>query len=107
MIDVAVKGELPVIDPKGLIGLMDEVMRTIIDPSVHQNFTSGGRPNKWTPLKKTGKPSHLGGAEGSIAATLRYFVAQQGESIVGTERAGEGISYAAIHQHGGIINHPG
>lgn len=104
MIEAKIIGELADFKVEGLTDLMWETMKVVVDPSIHQNFTKGGRPTKWAPLKKTGKPSHLR-QSGALENSVRYFVQQDGNTIRGIERAGEGLPYARIHQFGGVIAH--
>ena len=80
---------------------------TYVQASVVRNFEEGGRP-KWTPLKaatikrKRGKTSIL-----VDKGILKGVTMQAGADFakVGVQPAAK--AFAAIHQFGGTINHPG
>src|SRR5690242_6877903 len=65
------------------------------------NFDEGGRPVPWPPNKK-GTPTLVGSGKLRDSGVI---------SGVGSEFVevawGAGLPYAAIHQFGGTINHPG
>ena len=69
---------------------------------VKGNFLVSGRPEAW-PKRRDGSTSQLI-KSGRLVNSLR--IGMLDETSV-TVIAGEGIPYAAIHQTGGIINHPG
>jgi phage gpG-like protein len=74
--------------------------------SVMQNFDVGGRPVTWQPLKKGG-PSHLR-QSGAMQGSVRHSSSQEGGTAIAEVWIPSGaIPYAAIHQHGGVIEHPG
>jgi len=61
--------------------------------SIRQNFSAGGRPEPWAPLKyRVGIPLTL---TGRLKASITGEV--QGSSVV----LGTNLVYAAIHQYGG------
>ena len=68
--------------------------------SVQTNFIEGGRP-PWEALARGGV-SHLH-ESGALYGSIQKFSGEDFAEI----QAGQGIPYAAIHQFGGTINHPG
>jgi phage gpG-like protein len=103
-----VQGQLPPLAniAGGSSGPGDAVMRKIADlmyKSVGQNFSVGGRPTAWPPLK-TGGPSFLGGKQGGIFRAIRKSNTAN-TATVGLSTSQ--IRYARIHQFGGTIQHPG
>lgn len=88
-----------------LAGRLDDltpVMRNIgeiVRTSVERNFAAGGRPVKWKPSKRVEK---YGGQTLSDTGRLRRSFtvrAYKDRAEVGTN-----VSYAAIHQFGGIVS---
>ena len=83
--------------------LLDDI-GTIMLRSVFQNFESGGRPVAWPPsqrvVKKGGKTLVQSGA-----LEASGMIADRTEDSI-TASFGVGLRYAAIHNFGGIIQHP-
>ena len=65
--------------------------------SVLENFRTGGRPNRWQPLR-SGEPSHLLDS-GMLFASITYDVSRQGPDWV-VKIGPKGVPYAAVHQFG-------
>jgi phage virion morphogenesis protein len=79
-------------EPMGEIGLM-------MFDSVQQNFFSGGRPDQWEPIKKTGMPSHLFQSGALLASIQMSSDSDSAKVFIDTSR----MKYAAIHNFGGGI----
>lgn len=81
---------------------------TLVQASVQKNFEVGGRP-KWKPLAASTLRQKRSASLGPLkrTGTLMSVVAQSGDSFakVGVQPAAK--AYAAIHQFGDVINHPG
>ena len=65
------------------------------------NFNTSGH-GRWPVLKKTGEDSHLGKPGPLFQSKTVSF-----DETSATVAWGDGIVYAAIHQFGGTIQHPG
>lgn len=105
MIDITIDGHLPEFKE-------DFVMQALSKAgdyqwhSVLQNFIAGGRPNKWPPLKSLGLPDAHLIESGALFESIQVLVGHDNgipTAVIFTE----GVPYAAIHQWGGVIHHPG
>lgn len=78
---------------------------TILMMSQLKNFAVGGRPDQWPPSKRV---LASGGQTLVKSGALRDSgrISDVGNDHVDVEW-GRGLPYAAIHQFGGTINHPG
>jgi len=97
---VTITGNLPNVnadfaEQMGLIG-------QLLFDSITQNFIDGGRPDQWEPLKAGGK-SHLI-QSGALVESLQ-MTSDQNSAMVSVDT--NQIPYAAIHNFGGTIQHPG
>jgi phage gpG-like protein len=90
----------PRTDPSDLSDLFAEA-QFIMFQSVMENFSSGGRPNTWAPLKKTGAPSHLY-KSGRLIEQIRSHSGSDFAEVYVSD-----VPYAAIQNFGGTIHHPG
>jgi len=100
MISIKIDGEI--VDIKSN---MADAMRKVslyMKESILDNIESSGRPS-WLPLKN-GAPATLGGLKGQIAQAIQNnYGGNFAEAGIGSFP----VLYAAIHQFGGVINHPG
>jgi phage gpG-like protein len=95
-----------------IFNLLDNDVKDAIGQSavseIRKNFRAGGRPNKW---KKSKRAKGQGKKKGRYGKTLQ----DDGTLRDATDfnRTSDGIElvnnieYAAIHNYGGTINHPG
>jgi phage gpG-like protein len=98
MIDIQITGTLPKLNDN-----LEPAMEKIVDimfRSVQENFLASGRPNQWAPLQPFGEQSHLGNIFENIQ--LKWD-ATSATVYLDTSR----VPYAAIHNFGGVIKHPG
>jgi len=101
MIEITMTGNFPTLQP--ITSQTMESITMLMFRSIQDNFVAGGRPNQWEPLKKTGEPSFLaqsGTLMKSLEGSWDNYSAKVG---IDTGK----IKYAAIHQFGGTIKHPG
>lgn len=99
MIEASITGTLPDFEVTDFDEPLHEAANIMLT-SVRENFAAGGRPVTWPVLARTGFPSHLvdsGELAGSIMAEVGGDYAE-----VHTD-----VPYAAIHNFGGVIQHPG
>lgn len=105
MIDVTITGTLPQLN-SDLTEAMEKVA-TIMYESVQQNFITGGRPTQWTPLKSYelsgSMASHLMQSGYMFENIQLEWDGQSATVFIDTAR----VPYAAIHNFGGVIQHPG
>lgn len=95
-----------------IIPLIENVIRNSIEENFKQNGRygvdnpTGGGSQAWTPSKRAIKQSGQTLQDtGQLAASIRVKVTQIGDHLeieIGTNK-----KYAAIHQFGGTIQHPG
>jgi len=99
MLKITTTGSLPRVDVIDITDEMANASKIMLD-SVRRNFIEGGRPERWEALK-SGGPSFLfqGGA------LLQSLTPDSGSNWA--EVFTNTLPYAAIHQFGGVINHPG
>jgi len=105
MIDITISGSLPVVNSD-----FTEAFETIADimfRSVQENFIVGGRPNQWPALKEFGLAgsvaSHLYKSGFMFENIQLAYDSQHAKVSIDTTR----VPYAAIHNFGGTIKHPG
>lgn len=82
-----------------------EDIGTILINSIHNNFKVSGRPSTWTPSKKIatrGGQTLIESGALMNSAEVSSVSADHVEVSIGGD-----LPYAAIHQFGGVINHPG
>lgn len=101
MIDVKLSGDMPTVNTDYTSAM--EQIRDIMFASVQQNFITGGRPTQWEPLQPFGLPSHLY-QSGAMFDSIQVEHDRNHASVfIDTAR----MPYAAIHNYGGTIKHPG
>ena len=44
---------------------------------------------------------------GALARSINWLVTEEGEAVIGKVRSSGDVKYAAIHEFGGVIHHPG
>ena len=101
MIDIQITGTLPKLNDN-----LEPAMEKIADimfRSVQENFLAGGRPNQWAPLQPFGEPSHLMQSGEMFQNIQLKWDATSATVYLDTSR----VPYAAIHNFGGTIKHPG
>jgi phage gpG-like protein len=89
--------------PSGDMSPFTEKIARLMFRSVQENFIAGGRPNQWAPLKATGEQSHLYGSGELLSNIQMGWDSRSATVSVDTAR----VPYAAIHNFGGMIKHPG
>lgn len=93
--------KLPVISDD-FTAVLGEIGEYMMD-SITMNFYQGGRPETWEPLKRTGEPSLLM-QSGRLVSSLQ-MASNDTEAKVWIDT--NAVPYAAIHNFGGVIKHPG
>ena len=103
MIDGKVEGTLPNFD----VDLEPLVIEQAADmeKSIKDNFDAGGRPEKWPNLKKGGE-SHLR-QSGALFNSIHSEHGKSADMVWAEAGVYNGPIYAAIHQYGGVVQHPG
>jgi phage gpG-like protein len=101
MIQIEMTGNLPTLNAD-----LEPAMEKIADimfRSVQENFIVGGRPNLWEPLQPFGLPSHLMQTGRMFESIQLQWGSTSATVFIDTSR----VPYAAIHNFGGVIKHPG
>ena len=101
MIEIQIKGQLP-----NLNSNLEPAMGKVVDimyRSVQENFIAGGRPNQWEPLKPFGESSHLMKSGNMFQNIMLRWSDREAVVFIDTAK----VPYAAIHNFGGTIKHPG
>jgi phage gpG-like protein len=101
MIDIQITGTLPKLNDN-----LEPAMEKIADimfRSVQQNFLAGGRPNQWAPLQPFGESSHLMKSGKMFENIQLRWDSTSATVYLDSSR----VPYAAIHNFGGTIKHPG
>lgn len=105
MLTIEISGTLPQVNTD--LTPAFETISDIMFNSVLDNFLFGGRPDKWQNLKEFGVvssyESHLRKSGDLINAIQKGFDSQSATVGIDTDV----IPYAAIHNFGGTIKHPG
>jgi phage gpG-like protein len=101
MLNIELTGTLPKLNNN-----LEPAMEKIADVmfrSVQENFLAGGRPNQWAPLQPLGEQSHLYQSGRMFENIQLKWDATSAMVYLDTAR----VPYAAIHNFGGVIKHPG
>ena len=108
-IAMELKGSVPVMSEEDLMKFAQEAVREM-DIMVRTNMAESGRPGKWPVLRSgrfKGQPSHLY-ESGFLYEHIRDNVRQEEGMTIATVGINQAeVPYASIHQHGGVIHHPG
>lgn len=75
--------------------LLERFGRRMTEHSIPQNFTAGGRPERWAEVRRAGQP---------LLSSARLRNSIRAEAARHRLRVGTNVRYARVHQEGGTIS---